>query len=94
MSAMCKKNRDDLAKELAELEQQRSALSQEVLLNTTDTSGGQFSCMQSFKVRHFFSNLNMTYSNSSFQSILDQFETSVKCEEADTAKLHAAASRS
>jgi hypothetical protein len=57
LSTMSKKNRDDLAQERAELEQQRSALTQEVLLNTLDTSDGQFSFMQSFKVRwlhHFY----------------------------------------
>jgi hypothetical protein len=48
---MSKKNRDDLAEERAELEQQRAALTQEVLLNTLDTSDGQFSYVQSFKVR-------------------------------------------
>jgi hypothetical protein len=50
LSTLSKKNRDDLAEERAELEQQRAALSQEVNMNTVETPESQLFYMQSFKV--------------------------------------------
>jgi hypothetical protein len=60
---MSKKNRDDLAEERAELEQQRAALSQEVNTNTLDTPESQFSYVQSFKVCSQQIHLAMTFFN-------------------------------
>ncbi len=53
LSTLSKKTRDDLAQERSELDQQRVALMQEVHLNTLESSGGQFSLMNSFRVRLF-----------------------------------------
>ena len=80
---MSKKNRDDLAEERAELEQQRAALSQEVNMNTLETPESQFSFVQSFKVCSQEIHLAICFFKLFPQGILDQFQTSVKCEESD-----------